>query len=60
MGVFDFVKYVVEKDKVYCTDMKGNIYEMYLPKKISVPDCPACVIRKFLAQKNEMADIGRG
>jgi hypothetical protein len=55
MGVFDFVKCVVEEDRVYCTDAEGNIYEMPLPKKISVPDCPTRVIQKFLAQKDARA-----
>lgn len=59
MGMFNFVKCVVEKNKVYCTDADGNIYEMPLPKKISVPDCPACVIQKFLAQKGETTAIPR-
>jgi hypothetical protein len=53
MGVLDFTKFVVAENKVYCTDAEGNIYEMPLPKKIAVPDCPAGVIKTFLAQKDE-------
>jgi hypothetical protein len=52
MGVFDFTKYVVKEDKVYCTDAEGDIYEVSFPKKIPVSDCPACVIKMFLAQKD--------
>jgi hypothetical protein len=50
MSEFDFVKCVIEDDRVYCTDAAGDIYEMPLPKKISVHDCPVCVIRKFLSK----------
>jgi hypothetical protein len=49
MGDFDFVKCVVENEKVYCTDAEGNIYEMPLPKKISVHECPQCAVTKLLA-----------
>lgn len=49
MGIFNFVKCIIENDKVYCTDADGNIYVMSLPKEISVGDCPPDVIRELLA-----------
>jgi hypothetical protein len=49
MGDFDFAKSVVENGKVYCTDSTGNIYEMSLPRWVSVQECPQGVITKLLA-----------
>jgi hypothetical protein len=52
MNEFDFDKCVAENGKVYCTDMEGNVYEMPMPKKIEISDCPACAIKKLLSKNN--------
>jgi hypothetical protein len=51
MGDFDFVRCVVEDNRVYCTDADGDVYTMPLPEKIPVTECPACVIKKLLAKE---------
>jgi hypothetical protein len=50
MSRFNFVKRAVENGTVYCLDAAGDIYEMPLPKKISVNACPASVVKKFLSK----------
>lgn len=51
MGDFDFDKCTVENDMLYCTDKDGDVYEMPLPKKITVYECSACTLKKLLAAR---------
>jgi hypothetical protein len=48
--VFNFVKCVIEKRRIYGLDRDGVIYEMSMPKAIPASDCPACVVKAFLAR----------
>jgi hypothetical protein len=57
MREFDFVKGVIEDDRMYCVSAAGDIYEMSAPERIDAHNCPNSVIRKFLSKIDMLTGI---